>query len=60
MSKTDWLSMPHECPKEMEPYLMLIVEACSADNELKMLSRFQKVLRKIHDDFQVIEKARGK
>jgi len=53
MSETDWLAMPHECPKEMEPYLTLLCEACGADSELKLLTRFQKVLRKIHDDLVV-------
>lgn len=58
MSETDWLSMPHECPKEMEQYLTLLCEACSAENELILLTRFQKVLRKIHDD--LLERQHGR
>lgn len=54
----DWKPLPHEVPKEMEPYLMMLVDACAADNELKVLTRFQKTLRKIYDDqFEIREKA---
>lgn len=48
--KTDWKSLNHEVPEGWEKYLIMLCEAGSADNELKLLTRFQKVLRLIHDE----------
>lgn len=48
--ETDWKSMNHVVPKEFEKYVVMLAEACSADNELKRLTRFQKVVRAIIDD----------
>jgi hypothetical protein len=48
-AETDWKSLPHELPDEMHKYLMMLTEACGAENELKLLTRFQKTLRLIHD-----------
>lgn len=50
MSKTDWLKLNHDMPDGWEKYVTMLAEACSADNELKLLSRFQKVVRLIHDE----------
>lgn len=50
MGDTNWKDMPHELPEEMQGYLMLLCEAGNADNELKLLTRYQKILRKIHDE----------
>ncbi len=50
MSEINWLEMPHELPEGTEKYLMMLIEAGNADNELKLLTRFQKVIRKMHDD----------
>ncbi len=46
---TDWISLNHEIPDGFGKYVMMLAEACSADNELKLLVRFQKVVRLIHD-----------
>lgn len=51
-NKTNWLSMPHELPEGTEKYLLMLIEAASAENEIKLLTRFQKVIRKMHDDFK--------
>lgn len=46
----DWKSLNHEMPEGWEKYVVLLCEAGSADNELKLLIRFQKVIRLIHDE----------
>jgi hypothetical protein len=50
MSKTDWKAMPHEIPDGWEKYVVLLCAAVSAESELKILTRFQKVVRMIHDE----------
>lgn len=55
-NETDWKAMNHELPADpiWEKYLVMFCEAGSADNELKLLTRFQKIIRKIYDE-QVVE-----
>ena len=50
MSETDWKSMPHEIPVSLEKYVCLLAEACGAKNELILVVRFQKIVRKLHDE----------
>lgn len=47
---TDWKSLNHVMPDGWEKYVTMLAEACSADNELKLITRFQKVVRLIHDE----------
>lgn len=51
-AQTKWLEMPHELTPEQEKYLFLLIEAGQAENELKLLVRYQKVVRKIYKDAQ--------
>lgn len=50
MSDMDWRGMPHEVPEEMQKYLIMLCSAGDAKNELILLTRYQKIVRKIHDD----------
>jgi hypothetical protein len=50
MSETNWRELNHEIPDGFEKYVIMLCEAGGADNELKVLTRFQKVVRLIHDD----------
>jgi hypothetical protein len=49
MSDTDWKALDHEIPDGWEKYVVMLAEACSTDNELKLITRFQKVVRLIRE-----------
>lgn len=49
-AETNWLSLNHEVPEGYDKYVVMLAEACGADNELKLITRFQKVVRLIHDE----------
>lgn len=50
MSEIKWGELNHEVPQSLDKYVVMLASACSADNQLKLLTRFQKVVRLIKDE----------
>lgn len=44
---TDWKGMNHLIPNGYEKFVVMLAEAGSADNELKLIARYQKIVRAI-------------
>lgn len=44
---TDWKAMNHIIPDGYERFVVMLAEAGSADNELKLITRYQKIVRAI-------------
>ena len=48
--KLSWTELDHEIPEGWDKYVLLLAEACSAKNEMILISRFQKIVRLIYDE----------
>lgn len=44
-----WIDLNHEVPKKYEKYVSMLCSAGDADNEVKLLARYQKIIRAIID-----------
>lgn len=49
-TEPDWKKMDHRITPEMEKWVVMLCQAGSADNELKLLTRFQKVVNAIYKE----------
>jgi len=47
-TEPNWLEMDHRLTPDKEKWVVMLCQAAGADNELKILTRFQKVINAIY------------
>jgi len=49
---TDWSKLDYRITPDMEKYVNMLCEAGDVDSEVKLLVRYGKVVKLIHDDLK--------